>query len=235
MRIILCDDDPLITSQLEDLLKKYFTKSHLKLPEIVTFCNGETLLKDTGEKDIIFLDIEMPGLNGIYVGNELKQINPNIIIFVVTSYSEYLDDAMKFHVFRYLSKPIDEQRFYRNLKDALHLYTTSNAKIAIETKNGIFTVSVPDIISIEAQGRAVLVHTSSGDYESIHTMQYWIDTLQMKCFFQSHRSFLVNLAHVTSFNHLLINLYHNQHQAYLTKRRYTAFKEAYLLYLESIR
>lgn len=235
MRIILCDDDPLITKQLENLLKEYFSANSLKLPEIVPFFTGEALLEDTGEKDIIFLDIEMPGLNGIYIGNELKKRNPDIIIFVVTSYSEYLDDAMKFHVFRYLSKPIDKQRLFRNLKDALHLYTTSNVKIAIETKNGIVTVSVPDIISVETQGRKVVLHTVSGDFESVHTMQYWINTLQMKCFFQPHRSFLVNMAHVTSFDHLLINLYRNQYHAYLTKRKYTAFKEAYLLYLESVR
>lgn len=235
MRIILCDDEPLITKQLEGLLKEYFSKSNLKSPEIVTFYNGEALLNDPGEKDLVFLDIEMDGLSGIYVGNELKQQNPDMIIFVVTSYSEYLDDAMKFHVFRYLSKPIDKQRFYRNLKDALHLYATTNTKIAIETKSGVYIVSATDIISVEAQGRTIWVHTLSGDYESVHPMQYWIDTLQAKCFFQSHRSFLVNLSHVTSFNHFQINLYQNQYQAYLTKRRYTAFKEAYLLYLESIR
>ncbi|MCQ5300311.1 response regulator, partial [Blautia wexlerae] len=69
-------------------------------------------------KDIVFLDIEMRGMYGIYVGNELKSEIRNVIIFVVTSYSEYLDEAMRFHVFRYLSKPLNNQRFLRNLKDA---------------------------------------------------------------------------------------------------------------------
>ena len=64
----------------------------------------------------------MPGLDGIYVGNELKKKDKDIIIFIITSYSEYLDEAMRFHVFRYLSKPIDRQRLFRNLKDALDLY-----------------------------------------------------------------------------------------------------------------
>ena len=93
-----------------------------------------TLLADAMDKDIVFLDIEMPGLNGIYVGNELKNKNPNIIIFIVTSYSEYLDDAMRFHVFRYLSKPVDPNRLFRNLKDAIELYNTTVTKIPIETK-----------------------------------------------------------------------------------------------------
>ena len=67
----------------------------------------------------------MPGMNGIYVGNELKKSNPAVIIFIVTSYSEYLDEAMRFHVFRYLSKPLEQQRFFRNMQDAVNLYHTS--------------------------------------------------------------------------------------------------------------
>ena len=66
-------------------------------------------------------------MNGIYVGNTLKKANKDVIIFVVTSYSEYLDDAMRFHVFRYLSKPLDRQRFFRNMKDDdITKYVTNN-------------------------------------------------------------------------------------------------------------
>lgn len=75
-----------------------------------------------------FLDVEMPGFDGIYVGNELKKQNDSVIIFIVTSYLEYLDAAMRFHVFRYLSKPIDKQRLFQNLDDALELYYSINQK-----------------------------------------------------------------------------------------------------------
>lgn len=102
MRILICDDDTLIIEQLKKYIESYFESNHLKCPELVSFTSGEALLTDKGEKDIVFLDIEMPGMNGIYVGNELKKANRNVIVFVVTSYSEYLDEAMRFHVFRYL-------------------------------------------------------------------------------------------------------------------------------------
>lgn len=107
MRILICDDDLLIVEKLQKYLKSYFSHLHLRCPEIVCFSDGESLLADPGDKDILFLDIEMPGLDGIYVGNELKKKDKDIIIFIITSYSEYLDEAMRFHVFRYLSKPID--------------------------------------------------------------------------------------------------------------------------------
>ena len=235
MRILICDDDIKITEQLAKILRTYFKKNSIKLPEIVIYDNGEDLLKDSKQKDIVFLDIEMPGLNGIYVGNELKKINKDIIIFIVTSYSQYLDEAMRFHVFRYLSKPLDKPRIFRNLKDALELYNTSVTKIPIETKKGVYIVPANDIIYIEVHSHKVTVHTVKHDYESVHNMNYWINELSMPCFFSPHRSYLINLKHVSDFDHSLIHLYNNRFEAYLTRRKYTQFKDAYLLYLESTR
>ena len=235
MRILICDDDPLFTNELNKAIQSFFKKNHFKCPDICIYSNGEEFLKDTDEMDLVFLDIEMPGISGISVGKKIKTDYPNAIIFIITSYIEYLDEAMRFHVFRYLSKPLDRQRLFRNLKDALELYFSSNTRIPIETKEGVCSVSAQDIIFVETASRKVIVHTISGDYISIHTMQYWLDTLPKSTFFQSHKSFLVNYGHVKSFDHSLIHLYDNQYEAYLTRRKYTQFKEGYLLYLESTR
>ena len=235
MRILICDDDTLIIEQLQKYIESYFESNHLKCPELVSFTSGESLLAEKSEKDIVFLDIEMPGMNGIYVGNELKKANKNVIIFVVTSYSEYLDEAMRFHVFRYLSKPIDKQRLFRNLKDALDLYHSMTVQVPIETRQGVHNVPISSIIMVEAQGKKVIVHTTARDYESIHTMQYWLDQLPVNRFFQTHRSFIINYEHITNFDHMLVHLSNGQFTAYLTKRKYSAFKGAYLLYLESTR
>lgn len=235
MRVLICDDDVLIVEQLQKYIKCFFKRECIKCPDIAVFYNGESLLADNGDKDILFLDIEMPGMNGIYVGNELKRTNSNIIIFVVTSFTEYLDDAMRFQVFRYLSKPLDKQRFFRNMKDAINMYNSISYKIPIETKEGVYTVAASSIVVVEATGRKIIVHTTARDYESTHTMQYWQDTLPKNCFFQTHRSYIVNFEHTKNFDHSLVHMADNKFNAYLTKRKYTRFKEAYLLYLESMR
>ena len=235
MRIAICDDDILIIEQIESYIRTFFETKGLKRPEIVSFSSGEALLADKGDKDILFLDIEMPGINGIYVGKELKKANDRIIIFIVTSYPEYLDEAMRFHVFRYLSKPLDKQRFFRNMRDAVNLYSTITVKVPVETKQGIHTLLASSIIMIEAQGRNVIVHTTLHDFQSVHNMQYWLELLPKNCFFQTHRSFIVNFEHISDFDHSLVHLADNHFQAYLTKRKYSAFKDAYLLYLESTR
>lgn len=125
------------------------------MPPISQFTSGEALLNNKEEKDIVFLDVEMPGLNGIYVGNTLRERYPNILIFIVTSFMEYLDDAMRFHVFRYLSKPIDRQRLFRNLDDALAQYHASSKKIAFETKDRFHTLMPSSIVMIEAISKRV--------------------------------------------------------------------------------
>lgn len=235
MRILICDDDRDITIQLQKFIIEFFRSRKLGIPEIQCYGSGETLLSDTGSKDIVFLDVEMPGLNGIYVGKELKDRNKNTIIFIITSYVEYLDDAMRFHVFRYLSKPLDKQRLFQNMKDAIQLYNSVNIKIPIKTKEKIYTCSASEIIMIEAMRRRITVHTLSRDLIALQNMEYWGGTLDMPCFFRPHRSFIINMKYVTDFDHSLIHLYDDQYTAYLTKRKYSRFKSAYFLYLESTR
>lgn len=233
MQILICDDDELLIQQLQSYIILFFKHHHLPCPDILSFTSGEDLLSYSGEIGILFLDIEMPGMNGIYIGNTLKQRNDKTIIFVVTSYSEYLDEAMRFHVFRYLSKPLEKQRLFRNLKDAIALYHSRSATIAIETRHEVVTLPVTEIIAVETLRRSVIVHTTRGDYDSVHSIQHWMEKLPQNCFIQSHRSFVVNLQHVCYFNHDTINLADGHLTAYLTKRKYTEFKNAYLLYLES--
>ena len=235
MRILICDDDALVVEQLQNLIKCFFTHKHIKCPDIDVFYSGETLLEDNGEQDILFLDVEMPGLDGIHVGKELKKSNNNIIIFIVTSFAEYLDEAMRFHVFRYLSKPLDKQRFFRNMEDAIDLYNSISCKIPVETKGGVYTVTASSIIAVEAISRKVIVHTTIRDYESIHPIQYWQNALPKNRFFQTHRSYIINFEHVKDFDHSLVHMVGINFDAYLTRRKYTNFKEAYLLYLESAR
>ena len=235
MRIVCCDDDLAIGKQIEEYLKLYFKEMAIPFPDYSFYCSGEELLKSQDMIDIAFLDIEMNGMNGIKTGVEIKNRFPNAIIFIVTSYPDYLDDAMRFNVFRYLSKPIDKNRLFRNMKDALIKYSTLSKKLHIETKDAVDVVSVRDIILIEAKDRKIFVVTKNKIYESTQKMSFWIENLPTSSFFQTHRSYIVNFRFVSRFDNDLIYLCKNQFTAYLTRRKYTAFKNSYIMYLESMR
>lgn len=238
MRILLCDDDPAVLQQMERLLRKFFQQIGAKPPKIALYTDGEKLIqsRDTGE--IAFLDVEMPGLSGIYTGERLKKANPRIKIFILTSYMDYLDEAMKFHVFRYLSKPVDEKRLFRNMREALYQIEMETEPVPIETKNGIIVRQAEEIVYIETDRRKTNIITADQVYETVHPMRDWDALLQIGCFFQTHRSFIVNMRYVTSFTKDIVTLADpggQTYTAYLTKRNYSSFKNAFYLYLESTR
>ena len=238
MRILLCDDDPMILVQLEKYLKEYFQKAHLRVPDIASYTSGDALLRSESTAEIAFLDVEMPGLSGIYTGEKLKQKNPSIKIFILTSYMDYLDEAMKFHVFRYLSKPIEKARLFRNMKEALYQIEMETRPVAIETKDGVIVRQAEDIVFVETERHKTKVVTIDAAYEVSSSIRIWCALLQIGCFYQTHRSFIVNMRYIGAFTRdtVKLSLPNGQvYSAYLTKRRYTDFKNSYLLYLESTR
>lgn len=235
MRILLCDDDLLFMESLKKYIIEYFKKCSLPAPQIFSYDNGSDLLNDSRDCDLLFLDIEMPGPNGIYTGEKFIKEHPHTFLFIVTSYAEYLDDAMRIHVFRYLSKPIDKHRLFRNLKDALQQYHLQTYRLPIETKDGVYQVYLSDIIMVERAGRNVFIYTVNNTYSSIHPLSYWIDKLQHPSFFQSHRSYIVNFQHIDHFDHSTIHLFHEKYNAYLSTRKYTQFRKALITYAESTR
>lgn len=231
MRILICDDNRFVIDELKQYLEEYFTQNHYPLPELVSYSDGDSLLADQGKKDIVFLDIEMPGSNGIHVSSELKKTYPNVLILITTSYEQYLDDAMGVQVFRYLSKPLEKKRLFRNLNDAMHAYLRLVSTVIIDDGKASVKISEAEIIYIEAQERISLVHTISGIYSDKRTMQSWRNTLNADSFFQTHKSYIVNMKHVLCYDHQLISFISCQDHAYLSRRKYKEFKRAYLFYI----
>ena len=234
MRIVICDDEQIITQKITQLIYEYYDSKKLKkTPDIVCYNNCEDLLTDNQNIDMLFLDIEMPKFNGIYIGKKIKEKAPYTIIIIITSYSEYLDDAMDFNVFRYLSKPIDKERFFLNFKNAIKHYQTISSRTLINTKECSIAIPISSIILIEALQKKVYIYTEDATYESTDTIKYWLQNLPEKSFFQTHRSFIVNFYHVVSFNNTTITLT-NKRTAYLARRKHSDFKQAFSLFLEHL-
>lgn len=114
MRILAVDDENIQLLKLVDCLKEVTPES-----EVTTFHNPLEALEfaKNNQFDIAFLDIEMPGINGVKLAKELKEINPQINIIFVTGYSEYALDAYSLHASGYLTKPISAERIKLELDD----------------------------------------------------------------------------------------------------------------------
>lgn len=235
MRILICDDEPYIADQLKNYVIEFFSKNKYHIPEIALFNNGHDFLKDTGQKDIVFLDIEMPEINGLYIGNYLSEKNTNTLIFIITSYMEYLDDAMRFHVFRYISKPVDKPRLFRNLKDAIsEKYKRdklNSAKIDINTGSSHVIVSLSDIIYVESMHHKTDIYTVSGLYHYTAPISYWLEKLPEEYFIQTHRCYIINMQYVSDYDHTFVYLCNKKYKVLITSRKYTAFKKTFLQFV----
>ena len=237
MRILFCDDNALILKQLQQYVSEYFQRIGGELPEFASYSSGDLLLQNEIWADIAFLDVEMPGVSGIRVGARLKELNPRIKILIVTSYPDYLDEAMRFQVFRYLSKPIDKNRLFRNLKDAMYQYNMETREYPIITHDGIVVCRSEDIVCVEAAQRKVFVYNVNQVIRSAENMDYWRAVLNLPCFYFPHRSYIINMRFVSNVAKDTITLKYAgmKKDVFLARRRFPHFKDTYLVYLESVK
>lgn len=121
-RIALCEDEDLLASKYEVQIENYFSRTSLNA-EIDIFNSGERLInyieKQHEQYQIIFLDIEMEGINGIEAARKIRKKNKNVLICYLTSYSEYTLESFEVSPFRYLLKPLDEKKLETTLDAAI--------------------------------------------------------------------------------------------------------------------
>ena len=229
MRILICDDDIEIINEIEGLLSE-----HGRDFEITKAQNGNKLIESDEKFDLAFVDIEMPQVNGLALTKRLKKNNPNIIVFIVTSFNGYLDDAMDLNVFRYLSKPINRERFFKSLSAAFRLYNQSSESIVVETANGSYRISSRDILYIAIEGRKTRIVTGKGKYKCVNNLDYWKKIfLGNNSFAQPHYSFIVNLRNVTNFSRteITLTLDDKVETVPISRGHYNDFREAFFNYV----
>lgn len=235
MRILVCDDEKMICDSVGVMIRNYAIKEDLKDIELVTYYSGEDLLKDRGDKDIVFLDVKLgEGADGCSVAQTLKKRNSKTIIFLLTGYREYTDDAFRIGVFRFIDKPLKEERIHQNLKEALDLYYTACGKVNVEEKNAVYTKYISDVIFVQTYGRGSQVHTTEGKYISSHNMSYWQKALKDGCFVSTHRGYLVNMNYILNYDDGNICFRGYEEKAFLATRKAKKFKKQYSDFINSM-
>lgn len=233
MKVLICDDDKLIVDEISKNLNA-FTDKHKIAFDIDRFYSGINLLKSNVSYDMAFIDIEMPQVNGLTLSAQLKKLNSNIIIFIITSYDAYLDDAMDLDVFRYLSKPIDNDRFFRALNVAINYYHSNTQIITLEYYDECYSVFTRDIMYITIENRKAVIITRQKKYYTNQKLSYWKEKLKGYDYFaQPHYSYLVNLRYVSDFNKTQLNIKMDLKNKTLpiSQRYYSSFKKAYFTYI----
>lgn len=198
MKIAICDDDFNTRQEIKSVLSSYFSDKLIDAA-IYDYNNGEDLLNSEITFDMAFLDVEMPMLDGIETGKALKQKYPNIVIFMITAFSDYLDDAFELGAYRFLQKPLDVPRLYRSLDAALLSMSSKDIKLICANNESVI-LSTGSIVYCESYKRKTKIVTTNGEYISREKIDYWKEILNELIFYSPHSSFIINFNYIKSFN-----------------------------------
>lgn len=197
MNIAICDDIIEYRLSIKCYVTEYLKIHHLDYT-VEEFESGNDLLNSNTNYDILFLDIELGDSNGIDIAKEIKKKNKNTVILIVTSYHQYLDDAMDINVTRYIDKPINQNRIYSALDKALSVINESVITFRMKD-NQIARLRLSEIIYAEAKFKGVFVYTKNQSYRIKETMKQLHTMLTASCFAIPHSSYIVNLNYVRDY------------------------------------
>ncbi|MBK6264845.1 LytTR family transcriptional regulator DNA-binding domain-containing protein [Marivirga sp. S37H4] len=207
IKTIIIDDEPLATEIVKEYLEDF--------PQfkVVAVCHdGFEGLKaiQEHEADLIFLDVQMPKINGF----EMLELIDNIpAVIFTTAYDEYAMKAFDVHAIDYLLKPFAKERFAKaiekfqlngvdkNLATLMQNEELNNqemlSRIVVKVRNDIKIIPVQDIKYMEANDDYVNIYTLEGKFLKNKTLTYFEHSLDPQTFVRVHRSYIVKVSEIT--------------------------------------
>lgn len=191
MRIAICDDQQMFVDRLKILITD-------EEAEIYIFNTGDELLKSDINFDIVLLDIEMPGIDGLGTATELYKRNRKTLLLFITSHREYLTKGYEFRAFRYVLKSEPDEFVRQNIQDAIEEYRNYDFYITVNYKGTVAKVLSTQIIYIESLGHTITIHTENKDYIGQNKFKDICNLLAQHGFVQCHKSYMVNMRCIES-------------------------------------
>lgn len=215
MRCIIVDDEPIARIGMKKLI------AEIQLLDFVADFEDAESASDFlrhDQVDLIFLDIQMPGINGIEFA---RSILKHTLVIFTTAFSEYALDSYEVDAIDYLVKPIEEERLAKAVQKAIAYHTLllneekenvgniESDHIIVKSERKFFKVNYKDILFIEGLKDYVIIQTESKRIITKMYMKNILELLPQNIFFRVNRSYIVNLNRIESFdnNDIFIDTY----------------------------
>lgn len=233
MKCIIVDDEPLAREAVEILIRKSG-----KLELTGTFNSAETALEfmTANDVDLIFLDIQMPHLNGLEFARMLPK---NALIIFTTAYTEFALDSYEVEAIDYLIKPIKFERFQKAVNKAISyqslLVTGEKEKIEevkgdfifVKSERKFYKVELSDILFIEGLKDYVIIHLAGNRIITKMNLKAIHEKLPRSLFLRINKSFIINVQHIDSFDNN--DVYIQSHTVAIGNAYREAFFDAFVM------
>jgi DNA-binding LytR/AlgR family response regulator len=199
MNCVIVDDDELSRSVLEDLIND--TEGFSLVASCETGVDAFKILQEE-PVDLLFLDIEMPKMDGMEL---IKNLNPLPQVVIISSHAEYAAESYEYDVTDFIKKPLTHGRFLKAINKAEQRFKVERANISsegesifIKADSRLVRINLKDILYIEALGNYMKIYTGEGRFTILSTMKEIAEKLSGNEFVRVHRSYIVRLDKIES-------------------------------------
>lgn len=204
VRIGICDDDRQYQGVMESMLEELCGLHRLQA-EIEVYTGGAELLEDLdtgGCLDLLFLDIEMKGMDGIQTALRIRKENRYMLIVYVSSHEEYLRQLFEAEPFRFLKKPVQQNELEKVVIQAMERIS-SQKQLFYTVQSGRNYIRLPyqEILFLESSGRKVIIHTDDRAYQYYGKLDEAESALMGGRFIRIHKAYLINMDNTEVFQY----------------------------------
>lgn len=204
IKIAICDDEIIVASEIENLVysiaKKYMIEVSIEL-----FYDTSTLEKSfslRNKYDLLYLDIQMTGHNGIIAAQNIRKMDINVLIVYISGYAKFMEEVFEVDTFDFIKKPIDDSRFEKCFLRAYQKIADNSANFECHYKKEWLKFSVGEILYFESRGRKIKIYLVEGYMEEFNGK---LDEVEENLkgnklpFLRIHKSYLVNFRYIRAF------------------------------------
>jgi len=196
MKIIICDDEEKQINELSSLLNEWLQARSLAA-QISCYNSAESLLfayEDDKDIDILLLDIQMGGMDGVSLAKTIRQSDKSVQIIFISGYTEYILDGYDVEALNYLLKPVSQDKLFTILDKALEKLAYNERVIFINHNGENIRIPLHEIRYLEVLHNYVSIHA-----DETYTVKKTLKEIEAELgeeFFRTGRSYVVNLRHV---------------------------------------
>lgn len=200
MKIAVCDDERAFAEQLKQQIDGYYRTADCGV-YLFTSAAGliERIRRGPAEFAAVFLDIEMPEIDGFRAARDIRAISSDIALVFLTSHTELAMEGYEVNALRFLAKPVNEAKLHETL-DLIDRSVSSGRCLVIADGGSRVLVRQLEIVYIKAENVYLHIVTAHKKYLHRQKLSDMENELDAGKFVRIHRSYIVGLAHVKSYD-----------------------------------